>query len=258
MMKTPLLWACIRAESDSVDDWIALVLALLTHGANVNVRDCYGDGVLGCLNDSSQSESIAQLAPALFARGVREPRALINLTTDWTNIRLKYSGDFADLDEKLEPLFADDSVVSLKSAERSELFENCVTQGFDRCAVVLFQKNFRPRTFDLTFCTQIAASTGCSRLLKVLRTFKSMIYAPAPFKQTALHLACIHGNKDAALALLDGTNERTAWISALDSLRTDAKNYAERWGTGRGMNAVVTRINEILAPPAAAPSAAAP
>lgn len=239
-------------------------------GANVHARDANGEGVFSMIFSGYPADMIPRVT-ALFSRGAREPHALLTLVdtsldTRWSLTRFKVDTDgrFDKLDTALEPLFSDvASIDSLTATERTQLLYDCAKQGFDRCAIALIlRESFDPESFDFDMCSLYAASTGCTGLLKILygsdlthkkfRRKASISFAPAPFKQSALHLACIHGNAGTAFVVLDaivysighlGYEELELHIDAKDSMGVDAHAYAARWGKKvRGMDAVVGRI----------------
>jgi hypothetical protein len=199
---TPLLWACKNAKGEDVKciNWNNLVKALLAAGADVNVRDSEGNSALFLAASSYHATTWTTAIPALFDRGVSDPTALslivnsptVNLTADTVN----------KIDVVFLRMAKDVSYSQLSLMQKRDDLANMLKHGYDRTAVALFDQNVRLE--EPHKMLHFAASGECSLFIRKLLAAK-VVPVDHVFenRQTALHVACIMGRENAALALLE-------------------------------------------------------
>ena len=215
---TPLLWVCERAKGDKWLDWVALAEKLIARpGADLNARDAKNQSTLSLVCGTGDYDVIGTLIPALMSKGVRDASALGRaLFTRWTYCDLS-EGSYSEMVIALTSLAEDASILTLSAADRCDVFDNVLKNGFDAVGVALFKKGFR--SVAAYVALRFAAAGGCAEVIKLL------CKAPAPLVpvdrvfemgQTALHIACLHGRSAAALALI----ECGAAVSAIDNFFT--------------------------------------
>jgi ankyrin repeat protein len=200
---TPLLWVCKNAKGDDYElvvKWNDLIKALLTAGADVNVRDSEGKSALFlaaiCIHPTTWITAI----PALLDRGVRDPSALSVMIK--VKCMLSPVNEINKIDAILLRMAEDASYSWVSLTQKREHFSLALINGFDRTAVALFDQNVRLEVSREML--HLAAVGGCPLLIRKLLAAKVV---PVDYvfenRQTALHIACLYGQITAALALLE-------------------------------------------------------
>jgi ankyrin repeat protein len=193
---TPLLWACKNAEGDDIDEWNELIKALLSAGADVNVRDKAGNSALYLAANQMDTAAIT----ALLDRGARDPKALSRMLTSSSDDLSAY--EINNIDAVLLRMAKDASYSSLTPPQKRTDLANMLKHGFDRTAVALFDKKVRleePHEMLLW-----AVSGDCDIFIRKLLAAKVVpVNFVFEYNQTALHIACMMGKENAALALIE-------------------------------------------------------
>ena len=231
MKLTPLLWACKNATGVKYLEWNNLIKALLTAGADVNVRDSEGNSALSLATSTHTPFTWTSAIPALLDRGVRDPSAL-----SWMAIirSTHLSAEYINaIDIVLLRMAEDASYSHLTLTQKREDLANLLKNGFDRTAVALFDQNVRlvlPQ--KMLLC---ATAGGCVLFIRKLLAAKLV---PVDYvfenEQTTLHIACLYGQAKVALALL----ECGASDFGPDFFKRDPHDYADE----NGMDDVVAAL----------------
>ena len=200
---TPLLWACKNAKGDDddlVDEWNTLIKALLTAGADVNVRDSEGKSALYLAASCCNAETDTNAIPALLDRGARDPSALSVMVMS-SSVGLS-ANIINTIDVVLLRMAEDASYSHLTLTQKREDLANMLKNGYDRTAVALFDQNVRlEEPHKMLLC---AASGGCVLFIRKLIAAKIVpVDYVFEYDQSALHVACNFGRENAALALLE-------------------------------------------------------
>jgi ankyrin repeat protein len=197
---TPLLWACKNAKGDKYKEWNNLVKALLTAGADVNVRDSEGKSALSLAASCFHTTTDMNAIPALLDRGARDPSALSKMV--WSSSVSLSAETINNIDAILLRMAEDVSYSHLSLLQKRADLTNLLKNGFDRTAVALFDKKVRleePHKMLLW-----AASGGCVLFIRKLLAAKVVpVDYVFEYRQTALHVACLRGRENAALALIE-------------------------------------------------------
>jgi hypothetical protein len=193
---TALLFACVQANEDEADEWVALARKLINAGANVHACDTHGSTLMAAAR-ANHADAWIGLFPLLYAKGVRDAAAFKRAAC--TRMTALSADDIERLDCAFEPHAKDASVLRLAAADRISLLEGCLRNGLGRCAVALLAKKIRASS-DAAGAL-LAVSGGSAAALKALPAVPHGVVVPAPLAQTLLHVACVQGQAAAALAL---------------------------------------------------------
>ena len=221
--RTPLLFACANAEGGDVDEWVALVKALLAAGADWRARYAEGRGALHLVAATGYALSITELMPALLDKGAREPEAVHKIVDGGWNVP-NFDIYRERMDAVVTRMIEDASYAAVPLDVKRDTLRYCLRNGFDLAPTALFVSGVRPTDAPKMFF--YAAAGGCAGFIgKLLDAGIVPIDTEFEHGQTALHIACLHGRSKVALLLL----ERGSLAFGNDLLLYTPRAYASRF-----------------------------